>query len=88
MCTIELRETRLAQKIYGTKVTKVYVGIGLFAFNMNMKTKLWLGKRYNTLRIGLGCSYVNVDMWNLEFTQNAHSRTQSSNAVMLRSYVH
>ena len=37
--------------------------------------------------IGLGYGYVNVNMWNLEYTQNTRSQTLS-NAVMLRSYVH
>ena len=37
--------------------------------------------------MGLGYSYVKVNMWNLEYTQNARSQTQS-NVVTLSSYMH
>ena len=64
-----------------------YVSVGLFTLNVSRKTQLWLGKRYATIRIGLGYSYFNVNMWNLEHTENSSNLTQS-NSVVLHSYMH
>ena len=79
MCTNKLRDTRLiAQKIYGTKVTEGYVSVGLFTLNVSRKFQLWLGKRYAIIRIGLGYSYFNVNVWN-----QAHRELEQSNSVKL-----